>query len=261
MALVSAGITPHSPLLVENIGKEKSKELEKTKKALSNLEKKIYITKPDVIVMISPFVGLFENKFTINGAPNLLAEFSDFGDLEAKKEYSGAPILGSNIADMNLENTRTISDKNLDQGSSVILKKITEHINNIKILPIGYSKLDRQEHVNFGRKLNQVFQNTNKRISFIICGDTSHRLSANSPLGFHDDGSVFTGRIRKYLKDKQLENIVDMDQIMIDKAGQFLYKSLLIMSGVLSNINYDYQELNYENPFGIGLLTSNIDIS
>ena len=261
MSLVSAGITPHSPLLIKNIGKEKSEEFKKTKSALKSLEKKIYITKPDIIVVLSPFVGLFENKFTINGAPQLIAEFSDFGDLEAQKKYSGAPVLGSNIADVNSKNTKIISDKKLDQGSSVVVKKITEHTKNIKVLPIGYSKLDRQDHIDFGKELKKIFKKTNKRIALIVCGDTSHRISAEAPQGFHDDGSVFTSRIRKYLKNKNLKEIGGMDKIMINKAGQFLHKSFLIMSGILSNTKYNYQELSYESPFGVGLLTSNIDIS
>ena len=65
MALVFAAITPHPPILIPTIGKDKLEALEKTKTALEQLEQDLYITKPDLIFIISPHTGAFKNTFTI----------------------------------------------------------------------------------------------------------------------------------------------------------------------------------------------------
>jgi MEMO1 family protein len=53
MSLVFAAISPHPPLLIPSIGKEAIKKIQKTKEALEKLEEDLYLSRPEIIIIIS----------------------------------------------------------------------------------------------------------------------------------------------------------------------------------------------------------------
>ena len=117
MALVFAAITPHPPILIPTIGKDKLEALEKTKTALEQLEQDLYITKPDLIFIISPHTGAFKNTFTINAHTEFESSFDTFGDLVTKKSWKGSPDTGAVISHESHKHdipVRLISEPKLD---------------------------------------------------------------------------------------------------------------------------------------------------
>jgi len=63
MSLVFAGIVPHPPLLIPNVGRQAGLKAKKTKQALEKLEEDLYVSKPELILIISPHGDVFPDSF------------------------------------------------------------------------------------------------------------------------------------------------------------------------------------------------------
>ncbi len=258
MSLVYSAITPHPPLLIPNIGKDKTEELVKTKKALEEIEQNLYLSKPHLIIIITPHEGIYDDTFVVNAHTTLQSHFQEFGDMETKKSWSGAPSIAAKIQHKTREEniaTRLISNEELGHGASVPLFFLTSHLPNVQVLPLGYSKTDAKSHLLFGEILKEVIMNSEKRIALIASGDLSHRLTTNSPGGFHKDGQKFDDKIIELLETHNTTGFVGLDPDMVANADDCAYRSILIALGVLKNMNYTFKNLCYESPFGVGYLT------
>lgn len=260
MSLVFAAITPHPPLLIPNIGKEELKKIERTKLALEQLEQDLYLTKPDVVAIVSPHGSLFSDAFSVNGHTHFVSAFEQFGDFSTKMEWKGADNIAAHIAHRaNLDNLplQVVSQEHLDHGSSVPLFYLTQHLSNIKILPIGYSALDMKNHLRFGEILKDIFMETEKRVAIIASGDLSHGLTTDAPAGFRKTGKEFDAKLIELLETKNTAGIVNMDANFVEEAAECGFRSFLILLGILKNMNYTFKNYSYEGPFGVGYLVGN----
>lgn len=258
--LVFSAIVPHPPLLIPNIGKEELKKVDKTKKALEQLEQDLYLSKPDLIVIISPHGSLFSDAFTINAHPHFLADFSQFGDLKTKQKWQGDAIFASTLSHQSyVQNisTQMISEEILDHGSTVPLFYLTAHLPQIKILPLGYSNLNGKTHLDFGYLLKSVIMNSDKRIAVIASGDLSHGLTTDAPAGFSKVGEKFDKKVIELLENHNTVGYSQMEPKFVAEAAECGYRSFLILLGALKNVNYTFKNYSYEGPFGVGYLVGN----
>jgi AmmeMemoRadiSam system protein B len=261
MSLVFAGIVPHPPLLIPEIGKDKTQQLAKTKAAFEQLEQDLYIAKPQVIVVISPHTGRFEEAFTINAHTHFFANYEEFGEFSIKKEWKGMPDMGARIAQHAVEKdgfpVRLISEEKLDHGVSIPLHFLCSHLDGIKIVPIGYSGLDAKMHLSFGELLKHIVFDTDKRVAVIASGDMSHCLVQGAPGGFHASGKVFDDTLIELLQTRNTVGITQMDQTVVKDAQECSYRSTLILLGLLRDMDYTFKNYSYESPFGVGYLVGN----
>ena len=134
---------------------------------------------------------------------------------------------------------------------------LTQDINDLPIVPIGYSLLPYQDHFNFGLELQKIINQTDKKIAVIASGDLSHRLTPDAPAGFSPKGNIFDEKLVKLLNEKSSEEILNLDENLIEEAGECGLRSFIILLGVLNNIEYTPEILSYEGPFGVGYLVAN----
>ncbi len=260
--IVFSAFVPHPPLLNPEIGKENLFKLEKTREAYKHLEAELYNSKPDIIIIISPHGKLHKEAFTINQNPELKVNFKDFGDLITNKVFSNELGLGYRIKE-SIETRLPIlltAEEDLDYGSSIPLLQLTNHLPNIKVLPIGYSDLSNKEHIRFAEIIKEEVNKSKKRIAIIASGDLSHKLHQDSPTGYSQRGQEFDQIIIKLLAQKKIEQLIDFDEELRKEAGECGFKSLLILLGIMKNMNYEPEKLSYEAPFGIGYLVQNFKI-
>ncbi|MBT4120768.1 MAG: AmmeMemoRadiSam system protein B [Candidatus Magasanikbacteria bacterium] len=258
--LVFSAIVPHPPVLIPSIGKDEIKKIEKTKQAIEQLEQDLYLSKPDIIIIISPHGSLFTDAFSINAHTHFVSDFEQFGDLTTKLEWTGADSLAAKIK-QGIENEdvplQLISQEQLDHGSTIPLYGLTKHLPDIKILPIGYSELESKIHLKFGESLKEVIMESNKRIAVIASGDLSHALTTDAPAGFSKTGQEFDNKIIELLENKNTTGIANMDDKIVDSASECGYRSILILLGILKNMDYSFKNYSYEAPFGVGYLVGN----
>lgn len=260
MSLVFAAITPHPPFLIPAIGQNEIKKVEKTKIALEQIEKDLYITHPEIIIIISPHGSHFTDAFTIHASPTYQTDLRSFGDLATRVKFQGERHLTTHIREaLKTEKIPSvmISEPKLDHGSAIPLIYLTPHLKNIKIIPIGFCDLDWKTHVNFGNLLKEIILESNKRVAVIASGDLSHALITDSPAGFNADGLEFDKKIQELLASKNLSGMLQMDRQMVANAAECGFRSFLILMGILQGFNNTYKSYAYEAPFGVGYLTAN----
>src|SRR3989339_535623 len=207
MSLVFAAITPHPPLLIPTIGKNELKKINATKKALEKLEEDIYLSKPDIIIIISPHGSYFTDAFTLNINADFETDLREFGDLATKTVFKGDMNLSSYIRESSKEQkfpTAVISEKKIDHGASVPLFYLTPHLPNISLIPLGFSGLDWKTHVSFGNMIRECISESSKRVAVIASGDLSHALKTESPAGFNQAGVEFDKKIQELLSTNNL---------------------------------------------------------
>lgn len=262
MSLVFAAITPHSPALIPNIGKDKLEEIKKTKEAMEQLEADLYVARPNVIIIISPHGSFFKDAFTVNAHTHFESTFEEFGDVATKKEWQGIPELAALIARANMHSktpARLISQEKLDHGATIPLHYLTEHLPNVKVLPLGYSEFSAKDHVDFGYSLKEIISHQSLRIAVIASGDLSHSLTHDSPSKFNEKGKEFDKKIIELLETRNTLGITNFDEELVKGASECGYRSILILLGILKNQNFHFKNLSYEYPFGVGYLVGKFD--
>lgn len=264
MSLVFAAITPHPPLLIPSIGKESLKKLEKTKIALEQMEKDLYISHPEIIIIISPHGSYFDDAFTLNVCTHYQTDLRKFGDLATKIKFFGETNLSTLIREATKINhvpATMISEQNLDHGSSVPLSYLTKHLPDVKIIQIGFCNLDWKTHVAFGAMIADKISETNKRVAVIASGDLSHALTSDAPAGYNSAGPEFDHKIQDLLATNNLSGMLQMDKQFVSDASECGFRSFLILMGILQEIPRTYKSYSYESPFGVGYLTANFGLS
>lgn len=262
MSLVFAAITPHPPLLIPAIGKDAMNRIKKTKEALEKLEEDLYLSHPDIIVIVSPHGPQFTDSFSINLSPEFKSDLKEFGDITTKLTFKGETQLPYSIrTDVYKNHSATrvviINEPTLDHGAVVPLMYLTSHLPNIKILPIGFSELDAKAHLEFGYVLKENIMKTNKRIAVIASGDLSHALSSEAPAGFHKSGAMFDSKIQELFISHNTTGMLNLENQLIAEAAECGFRSFLILMGILRDVNYRYESYSYEDPLGVGYLTAN----
>lgn len=258
-----ACFVPHSPILIPEVGKENLDQLKSTVEAYKTLENDLYSSKPDIILLISSHANTQEGPyFTINQSPKLSVDFKKFGDLVTKLEFSNEIGFGYKVKESceDYFSIKLVADQNLDYGSGVPLLYLGQHLPDTKIVSIGYADLEYQDHIKFGELIRKQINLSPLRIAIIASGDLSHKLHKDSPAGYSDKAQDFDQNIIKMIEDKNTDDLLHIDKKIIDDVEECGLRSLLILLGIIKEINYQPKKLSYQAPFGIGYLTVNFEI-
>lgn len=258
-----AAITPHPPIIIPTIGKENLKLVKKTIEAMETLGQKLNRVNPDIIIIISPHGPIFTDAFCLNLSEKYFGNFTAFGDLITKLEFNGNLDIVYKIREKTeiVVPTTMISEPNLDHGILVPLYYLTKNLKNFSIIPIGYSFLDYKKHLEFGEKIKEEIILSNKKIAVIASGDLSHRLTFDAPAGYSPQGKIFDKKLINLLKKKSINQILNLNPNLIEEAGECGLRSILILLGVIKNLNYQPELLSYEGPFGVGYLVMNFKLA
>jgi aromatic ring-opening dioxygenase LigB subunit len=131
----------------------------------------------------------------------------------------------------------------------------------LKIIPIGYSALDNQQHLEFGHHIHRMIDQSSSRVAVIACADLSPKLHQDSPAGFSPQGQEFDQKLITLIQNKDIEKIASLDPKLVEAAaGQEALRSLLILFGVIKDLNYQPKKLSYQSPFGIGYLVEHFQL-
>jgi len=260
MSLVFASICPHPPLLIPTIGKENLTMVKKTKKGMEKLEQEFYASKPEMVVIISPHSPTLPEAFSLNMAESFIGRFQDFGDFTTNLKFRSDKEFSHKLKEKTEDQNFPLvlyTQTELDHGVMVPLYYLTKHTPNIPIVPISFSLLDYQVHLNFGKIIKEQIQETNKRIAVVASGDLSHRLTESAPAGYSPQGKVFDEKLVELIKKNNISGVLSLDQEMIEEAGECGLRSIIILLGILDRIKRKAEIFSYEGPFGVGYFVAN----
>jgi MEMO1 family protein len=259
-SLVFAGIAPHPPIMVPEVGGESCVEVQNSISAMATLTARIIESKAETVVLISPHAPLEAVAFVAYEGPTLQGDFSMFRAPEATVEAELDDELLTEIAraaeQQNLITLR-IRGK-LDHGTAVPLYFLQRNGWTGKVVALGYSFLSNAEHLRFGNCIRQAIATVKRPVAFIASGDLSHRLKPGAPAGYNPDAHLFDNEIVAALQNCETTRITHIDQNLRQRAGECGYRSMLVALGVAEDSRQSCEVLSYEAPWGVGYLVAQL---
>lgn len=270
--LLGGYLTPHPPIIIEEIGRGEEKKAEKTVEAMKVLSDDIKSKSPSTIVLITPHGPLFSDALAISGDKELKGSFKRFGF--SNLEYSfqnNLELVEKILKESSLKDISTIKiddnispiynlENELDHGALVPLHFIDKVYNDYKLVHITYGLLSPEDLYKFGQVIKESIIELDEEALIIASGDLSHKLSTSGPYEYSPHGIEFDSKIMDIIKRGEVKDLITFDLDLAEKAGECGLRSLMIMAGTMDGYNLKTNILSYEGPFGVGYGTATINI-
>ena len=260
MSIIAATVVPHPPIILPEIGRGEEEKISATTKAYKEIARRIVEKKPETVVITSPHSTIYADYFHISPGETAEGNFAQFRapEVSLKIKYDTEFVKKLSDAAMN-ENISAgiLGEKNseLDHGTMIplrFLEKAGMDFEKVKFLRIGLSGLSAAEHYKFGQKISEIAAELGRRTIFIASGDLSHKLKANGPYGYVDEGPKFDEEVMENLSGGDFLKLLTMDATLCNRAAECGLRSFWIMSGALDRKKIFAEKLSYEGTFGVG---------
>jgi len=255
---------PHPPIIIPEIGKGEEKRIKKTSDACYKVAEEIKDSKPDTLIIVTPHGPLFSDAIAVSYEVSISGGLGRFGASQVsfnceinlpltKKiiEYSEREQIS--IAKITKQSAKEYGVQyELDHGVNVPLYFINKKFSNYKIVHITYGMLPKIELYKFGMSIKKAVEESNSNAVFIASGDLSHRLTFDGPYQYSPYGEKFDKEITSLLENGDVLGAFNMDDTMIEKAGECGLRSYYIMLGAMNGNDIKGNLLSYEGTFGVG---------
>lgn len=259
--IVFAGIAPHPPIMVPEVGREAISEVRGSIDAMRDLTERLIACGAESVVLISPHAPLEARAFVAYNDTQLYGDFANFRAPDAKVEAPLDKELLRAITDAAAEQNYAvvgIKGYDLDHGTAVPLYFLQRNGWQGSVVALGYNFLSNEDHLRFGSCIKRAVDATRRRVAFVASGDLSHRLKPEAPAGYNAHAHLFDEEIVACLREGEPSRIVTIDQDLRRMAGECGYRSMLVALGTVEEIKQDCEILNYEAPFGVGYLVAQL---
>ena len=255
MAIVGSFMVPHPPLIIPEVGQGGEEQITKTISSYQKVADEIASLNPETIIISSPHANYYSDYFYISGSKNVNGNFGNFGassvsfseeiDIELAKEIE-------KIAAKENFPCGCIEDEVLDHGTMVPLYFIRNKLPKCKLIVVGLSTLPLIDNYHFGMIINQAINKTNRKVVFVASGDLSNKLQEHGPYGFIKEGPVYDEKIMKTMSSTNFNELLEYDELFLDKAAECGHRSFTIMAGTLDGLNVQSKQLSHEDITGVG---------
>ena len=263
-AIVFAGIAPHPPIMVPEVGGAAIAEVRGSIDAMAEMTQRIIASGAETIVLISPHAPLEPYAFVAYQGPQLYGDFANFrgatATVEAQLDEELLDAIARVAAKRSYEVLR-VKGYNLDHGTAVPLYFLQSNGWYGRVVALGYSFLSNQDHLRFGNSIREAADSVGRRIAFIASGDLSHRLKPEAPAGYSPDAHLFDEEVVTALREGAPERVINIDQDLRNRAGECGYRSMLVGFGVTEGLQPAPEVLHYEAPFGVGYVVAQLVLS
>ena len=264
MGIVAAGVAPHPPIIIPEVGRGEQRKAIKTIEAMEVFAGRLAEFRSETVIFITPHGPMFRDAPAILSEPYLQGDFADFlapgvrlraendleliRNIEEEGRKAGIPValLGKGGT---VETHRAFR---LDHGVTVPLYYLQRAGAGSRCAAITYALLSYRELYKFGQAIRQAAQSLSRRVVVVASSDLSHRLSVNSQAGYNPRGEEFDRLLVSYLQNCQVEKILTMEPELIHAAGECGLRSICVLLGCLDGDEVKPEVLSYEGPFGVG---------
>ena len=260
-SVVFAGIAPHPPIMVPEVGREAIADVRSSIDAMAELTECVIASGAETVILISPHAPLESQAFVAYDGPQLYGDFGNFrapaAAVQAELDDELLTEITRAAAEENLVTLR-IRGFELDHGTAVPLYFLQRNGWQGRVVALGYSFLSNGDHVRFGQCIRRAIDRTGRPVAFIASGDLSHRLKPEAPAGYNPEAHLFDEEIVDAIKSCRTSRIVDLDQELRRLAGECGYRSMLVALGVAEGFAQSCEIFSYEAPFGVGYLVAQL---
>ncbi|HHW12878.1 MAG TPA: AmmeMemoRadiSam system protein A [Firmicutes bacterium] len=259
--LVYGALVPHPPIILAAIGGEETKKAHKTVQAMERLAERLAALKLDTVVIFSPHGPVFQDGLAIRGGTRLkgdLARFGYFRKWEWEVDQELAAAISREIKKEKIPCLQLTAEDlagyglgaELDHGVLVPLSFLAD--DSVKLVATGMSLLPWLEQYQLGVAIGRAVHKSPRRIGVIASGDLSHCLKPGAPAPYDPRGKEFDETLMALLQAKNRAAIFDLDPVLVEKAAECGFRTLLMLLGVFDGWQAEIEVLSYEGPFGVG---------
>lgn len=270
MSIKMAALTPHPPLIIPDIGGSDIKRVQDTVDSLREISGEIVSKDPDVLVTISPHGQVFRDGVSILDFDSVYGDFGDFGapgvsfqeeidheltsyiiEEAEDKEFDIISLSASSGLRSGLSGRKSRQGE-LDHGVMVPLYYLKEAGLKAPLVPLNMGFLSYNKLYELGYMIQQVLAEKGYEAVVLASGDLSHRLKKGAPAGYNPRGAEFDQLLMELLGDEKYAEILEIDQDLIEDAGECGLRPLVILLGIIKDLNFHSDVKSYEGPFGVG---------
>ncbi len=267
-SVVIAGLVPHPPIIIPEIGRGDESQALDTVNAMNLMGQKFSDAQIDTLVIITPHGPTFSDAVSMPISGVLKGDFKQFGertinvkvknDVELVntiiKQSKGAPV---HVVPLDRKNYfRYQLDRALDHGTLVPLYFLLKAGFSARIAIVNIGFLPYLDLYRFGKTITQAASLLGRKIGVLASGDLSHSLKPGAPAGYNEQGKIFDQRLIKNLESFSVKDVLCMPQPLISNAAECGLRPISIMLGTLDQVCVQPEVLSYEGPFGVGYCVS-----
>jgi aromatic ring-opening dioxygenase LigB subunit len=261
-SIVFAGVAPHPPLLVPEIGGNRLQTVDDSRRALSGWARRLVESGPDVVVLISPHSPVDAKCFLARSSDDLSGDFREFHAAPVRLAFKNDHALLEAISEA-AEGEGLLVRKikgfhPLDHGAMVPLYYLVEAGWSGQIVVFGFTLLSNDHHLSFGRSIRKAAEKLNRRVALIASGDLSHRLTIDGPYEYEPTAHLFDEQIVNSIAGQNPSGVLDIDRDLRERAGECGYRSIVIALGAIDDQSPRFRVLSYEGPFGVGYMVADL---
>ena len=263
--LVFGCIVPHPPIIVPEVGGGRETEVAATIKAMDEVADHLAEYKPETVFIISPHGRSYHDAMGVLTASSAKGNLRNFGawsvELQFQNDLQVVAALQEEAKALGVP-LRPIDDRryDLDHGVLVPMYFLLDAVEGVPVVPLTFSWLSLETHFAFGQAIRRAAEKLGKRVALIASGDLSHRLTQNAPAGYDPMGKVFDQQLVEAVKDHDVQRTLNLDEDMVDRAGECGLRSIVILLGALDGLKATPRVLSYEGPFGVGYMVAYYEI-
>jgi AmmeMemoRadiSam system protein B len=258
-SIVFAGIAPHPPLLIPEVGGRRIEQVAASQRALRQFSRRLIDAQPDVVVVISPHSPLDPRVFTARSAKQLVGDFREFHapavTLSFPNDLATVEAISDAAAVEGVELRVHDRDYRLDHGALVPLYYLHQAGWRGPIVVIGFTLQSNEKHIAFGRALATAAASIDRRVAVLASGDLSHRLIVGGPYEYEPTAHLFDEQIVDAIANGDAHRVINVDPDLRNRAGECGYRSIVVALGSVADLR-NYEVLSYEGPFGVGYLVA-----
>lgn len=258
--VVFAGIAPHPPLLVPEVGGSRIGRVADSQRALREFSRRLIQADPDSVVLISPHSPMDPEVFTARSTPRLTGDFREFSApsvrLTLKNDLEMIDAIKQAAPGQGVELRELVGDHPLDHGALVPLYYLSEAGWSGPSAVIGFTLQSNEKHLAFGRAIANAASAINRRVALVASGDLSHRLIVGGPYEYEPTAHLFDEQIVDAIARGDAGGVIKIDSDLRNRAGECGYRSIVIALGTVGEHLRDHQVLSYEGPFGVGYMVA-----
>lgn len=261
-SFVFACIVPHGGEIIPELASGIPSRMETTRKSMEQLGQSMNDSRVDSIIVLTPHGTKINGQFCVVNSERMIGEVAE-NDQTFSMERVVERELAGLIADRALANDLPVGTINfgtasgpysclpLDWGAIVPLRFMPK----VPIVVITPSRdLSYEQHLSFGRAINQAVQTSNKKVGLIASCDWSHTHDETGPYGFHESAKKLDKQVVDLIKRNELEALANFDPIFIDQAKPDGIWQSLILAGAIPKDERQITFLSYEAPTYFGLI-------
>jgi len=268
--VVHAGIYPHPPILISEVGGVESVKVAATADAMVEMAGRAKKSGAETIVLITPHGTVFHDAMALLsgkmlegslvrfGAPSVRVAFPNDQQLLAAIELEADKV---GIRTVKLDERSATAygvSAALDHGALVPLYFLAKNDVRLPLVHITFGHLAPQQLFVFGQAVQRALLSLERRAAVLASGDLSHRLSEDAPDGFSAAGQEFDQKLIQLLERFDPQAILTMNKRMLAEAGECGYRSIVICLGILDGQSVQPEIISYEAPFGVGYLVADL---